>query len=164
MVSESLKSSGPVQTAQRRFTLWHLSLVLVAIGLFVSGYLSYVKLTDVPMACVQDSVFNCDVVQNSAYSRLFGIPIAWLGFGVYITLGVLLVMQPRIAFLREYGAMIIFGIAVFAWIYSMFLVYLQFFVLKALCMWCLTHEANFTVLFIVTCLRLKNSFSNPAAE
>ncbi len=164
MVSESLKSGVPEQAPVRRFTLWHLSLILVAIGLFVSGYLSYVKLTDVPMACAQDSIFNCDVVQNSAYSRLFGIPIAWLGLGVYILLGVLLVMQPRVAFLRDYGAMIIFGIAVFAWIYSMFLVYLQFFVLQALCMWCLAHEANFTVLFIVTCLRLRNSFINPATE
>lgn len=46
-----------------------LSLILVVGGLLVSGYLSYVKLTEVPMVCVGGGVFNCEVVQNSVYSK-----------------------------------------------------------------------------------------------
>jgi uncharacterized membrane protein len=139
-----------------RITLWHISLVLVGLGIIVSGYLSYVKLTEVPMACAANSIFNCDVVQNSAYSRMFGIPIAWLGLATYLVVGGLLLAQHRVALLRDYGMLLIFGIVLFGWVYSMYLVYLQFFVLRALCMWCLMHEAIFTVLFIVTSVRLRN--------
>lgn len=132
-----------------------LSLVLVVAGLFVSGYLSYVKLTEVPMVCVGGGVFNCEVVQNSVYSRLFGIPIAWLGFAVYVILGVLLVLEDRITFLREYGITLFFGINLFAWLFSMWLVYVQFVLLQALCPWCLTHETIITILFVVSVVRLK---------
>jgi uncharacterized membrane protein len=159
MATESLKSGvSSTQPAQRRFTLWHLSIILVLIGIGISGYLSYVKLTDVPMVCAGGGVFNCETVQNSAYSRLFGIPIAWLGFGVYVLLAVLLFLERRIEFLQVYGRIIIFGIALFAWLYSMFLVHIQFNVLQALCMWCLAHELNFTIFFAATCLRLRNQF------
>lgn len=159
MSSQGLSKSGDAQAAGRRFAnlnLWHVSLVLVAIGLIISGYLSYVKLTNVEMACAAGSVFNCDVVQNSSYSRMFNIPIAWLGLATYIVIGVLLLIQNRVAFLREYGMLLLFGLVLFGWVYSMYLVYVQFFVLKALCMWCLMHEINFTILFIVTALRLRN--------
>lgn len=136
-----------------------LSLILVVAGLFVSGYLSYVKLTEVPMVCVGGGVFNCEVVQNSVYSRLFGIPIAWLGFAVYITLGVILLLDDRITFLREYGVTLFFGINLFAWLFSMWLVYVQFVLLQALCPWCLTHETIITVLFIVSVIRMKRMLS-----
>lgn len=132
-----------------------LSLILIVAGLLVSGYLSYVKLTEVPMVCVGGGVFNCEVVQNSIYSRLFGIPIAWLGFAVYIMLAALLILGDRIAFLREYGITLFFGINLFAWLYSMWLVYVQFVLLQALCPWCLTHETIISVLFVVSIIRLK---------
>lgn len=154
----SAKSMQPTETGSTRDTLYLLSLALVVVGLVISGYLSYVKLTEVPMVCVQNSdVFNCEVVQSSAYSRIAGIPIAWFGFAVYIALFVLLLLQNRIPFLKENGVLVVFGITLFAWLYSMYLVYLQFFVLQALCPWCLGHEAVMTILFIVTCLRLRKT-------
>lgn len=136
-----------------------LSLILIIVGLFVSGYLSYVKLTEVPMVCVGGGVFNCEVVQNSVYSRLFGIPIAWLGFAIYIMLGAIWVLESQIALLRDYGMTLFFGINLFAWLFSMWLMYVQFVLLQALCPWCLTHEANITVLFVVSIIRLKRMLS-----
>ena len=107
------------------------------------------------MVCVAGSIFNCEVVQNSIYSKLFGIPIAWLGFTVYIILGALLLLENRAAFLREYGMVLFFGLNLFAWLFSMWLVYVQFVRLQALCPWCLTHEAIITVLFGVSIIRFK---------
>ncbi|MBC8100034.1 MAG: hypothetical protein H7Y11_11375 [Armatimonadetes bacterium] len=78
MTTQSI-TSETTAIARTRFTLWHISLLLVLVGIGISGYLSYVKLTDVPMVCAANSVFNCEAVQSSAYSRIFGIPIAWLG-------------------------------------------------------------------------------------
>lgn len=134
-----------------------ISLVLIAIGIFISGYLSYVKLTDVAMVCVESGPFNCEVVQNSAYSRLFGIPIAWMGLGTYLVMGAIILLEKRVAFLREYSIMLIFGINLFAWLFSMWLVYVQFVLLKALCPWCLSHEVVITILFVISSLRLRKS-------
>ncbi|MEO8608867.1 MAG: vitamin K epoxide reductase family protein [Chloroflexota bacterium] len=148
------------ETKPTRDLLRALSLILVIVGLAISGYLSYVKLTEVPIVCVANSeVFNCEVVQNSAYSRIAGIPVAWFGFAVYVVLFGLLLLENRIEFLRQNGILVMFGITIFAWLYSMYLVYLQFFVLKALCPWCLGHEATMTLIFIVACLRLRKTLS-----
>jgi len=150
-----------VEPKSGRDILRTVSLILVIVGLAISGYLSYVKLTEVPMICVANSTtFNCEVVQNSAYSRIAGIPIAWFGFAVYIILFGLLLLENRIEFLKQNGVLVIFGITLFAWLYSVYLVYLQFFVLKALCPWCLGHEATMTLIFIVTCLRLRNTMTS----
>lgn len=147
-VDQSLASSTSDKPKRGGFiTADRVTAVLIFLGILVSGYLSYVKLTDVPMTCIADGPFSCDVVQNSAYSKLAGIPIAWLGFGVYLLLAALYTFKNRINFLRENGRLVIFGLTLFAWIYSMWLVYIQFFVLQALCQWCLMHEAIITVIF-----------------
>ena len=157
---ENAQSSDIVTNSKSRDWLYILSIVLVVIGILISGYLSYVKLTDVPMVCVAGSVFNCEVVQNSVYARLFNIPIAWLGFATYLVIGALLLLQNRVGFLREYGVMLQFGIILFAFLFSMWLVYVQFFRLQALCMWCLSHELNMTILFIISIVRLKRSLAS----
>jgi uncharacterized membrane protein len=157
---ENAQSSEVVTSGKSRDWLYTISVVLVVIGIIISGYLSYVKLTDVPMVCVAGSVFNCEVVQNSVYARLFNIPIAWLGLATYLVIGALLLLQNRVAFLREYGVMIQFGIILFAFLFSMWLVYVQVFRLQALCMWCLSHELNMTILFIISIVRLKRSLAS----
>ncbi|MCU0511837.1 MAG: vitamin K epoxide reductase family protein [Anaerolineae bacterium] len=119
----------------------------VLLGIAVSGYLSYVKLTEVPMACVAGDLFNCDAVQNSIYSRFLGVPIAYLGLAMYLSLAGLLLLEKRSAFFATNGLLLRFGIALFAWFYSVYLVYLQVFVLEALCQWCLMHEIIMTILF-----------------
>ncbi|MBZ0284892.1 MAG: vitamin K epoxide reductase family protein [Anaerolineae bacterium] len=140
-------------------TLRILSLVLIAVGIVISGYLSYVKLTNVAMVCVESGAFNCEVVQNSAYSRLFGIPIAWLGLATYLVMGAIILLEKRVAFLREYSAIMVFGINLFGWLFSMWLVYVQVVLLKALCPWCLSHEVVITILFVISGLRLRRSLS-----
>ncbi len=156
---ENAQSTEVITEGKSRDWLYIISILLVVIGIGISGYLSYVKLTDVPMVCVAGSVFNCEVVQNSVYARLFNIPIAWLGLATYLVIGALLILQNRLAFLREYGVMIQFGIILFAFLFSVWLVYVQVFRLQALCMWCLSHEAIMTLLFIISIPRLIRSLA-----
>jgi uncharacterized membrane protein len=142
-----------------KLDLWHISMILIVIGVFITTYLSYVVTTATPMQCIVGSVFNCDVVQNSSYAKMWGIPIAVLGWLVYMGLWVMLIAEKRIKFFQTYGVMLQFGVILFAFLYSMWLVYLQFFRLQALCMWCLMHELNMTVLFVVACFRLRNALN-----
>lgn len=128
--------------------------LLVVIGLVVAGYLSYLKLAEAPAVCVETGPFNCNVVLNSRYSELAGIPIAYLGLTVYIAIGSIQLLETRLAFLRQWGLLLMFGVSLFAWLFSLWLVYVQFALLEALCPWCLTHETNFTLLFALICYRV----------
>jgi len=156
---DNVQSEEIVTTGHSRDWLYIASLVLVAIGIFISGYLSYVKLTETQTVCISGGSFNCEVVQSSRYATLFNVPIAYLGLATYLVLAALLLLQNRVPFLREYGVMIQFGIILFAFLFSVWLVYLQAFQLKAFCVWCLSHELTMTLLFLVSIPRLKRSLT-----
>lgn len=134
------------------------ALLSVLFGLGVSGYLSYVKLTNVSMECVRDATFDCGTVQNSAYGELFGVPIAVYGFLMYVVVAALLLLENTTPFLQTNARALTFVVVLFAWVFSMWLVYVQFFILEALCPWCLSHEANMTILLPIVTLRLLQGF------
>jgi uncharacterized membrane protein len=134
-----------------------ISLFLVFVGIIVTGYLSYVKMADKETICIEGANFNCDVVQNSRYAQIMGIPTAYLGFATYLAIGGLLLVENQGQFFRENSIFMLFGLVLFAFIYSMYLVYIQGAVLEAWCQWCLAHEGTMTVLFVVTVLRLKQA-------
>lgn len=136
-------------------TLRGISLVLVVVGLLISGYLSYLKLTSTSAVCVGGAAFNCDYVESSQYSKLAGIPIAYLGLATYLFIGAALLFENRIALLKSYGAVLIFGITLFAFLFSLWLIYVQAALLQAWCIWCLSHELTMTLLFIISGIRLK---------
>jgi uncharacterized membrane protein len=127
-----------------------ISYLLLALAIGVSGYLSYVKFANASAVCLHGGQFDCGTVLNSAYSEFAGIPIAWLGLGTnFVILALIAAAQHRVSFMREPGVFLVFGVVLFAFIYSVYLVYLQAFVIRAYCPWCLTHEALITVLFVV---------------
>lgn len=154
----TLDTVTPSQT-QTRDVLRILSIALVVIGLFISGYLSYTRIAETSTICVDTPGFNCDVVQASIYSKLLGIPVAYLGFLTYVALGAMLLLENRIQLLRDYGITLVFGITLFAFLFSMWLVYVQAVRLEAFCIWCLSHEAVMTVLFIISGLRLRKGMA-----
>jgi uncharacterized membrane protein len=139
---------------QKHDSLRLLSLLLVLVGIIISGYLSYTKLTNTSVICAAEDAFSCDVVQNSVYSKIAGIEIAYLGLLAYLLLGVLLLLEPRINFLRQHNRILIFGLSLFAFVYAIWLVYVQAFILAAFCSWCLAHEVNITLFFFLSALRL----------
>lgn len=134
-------------------------LTLVVVGLVVSGYLSYTRLFATSVQCIGGGAFDCDAVSNSSYSKLLGIPVAYLGFGTYALLGVVLLAENRVGFLRDYGTTLVLAIALFSFLFSLWLVYVQVFRLEALCVWCLTHEVVITIFFVIAALRLRRSLT-----
>jgi uncharacterized membrane protein len=130
------------------------SLVVLVLAILVSGYLSYLKVANVDAVCVEAAVFDCGTVLNSFYSEISGIPIAWLGLAVNLIATVLLILEPRVEFLRRFGVALIFGLILFAFLFSMYLIYVQAVLIKAYCPWCLSHEALITILFGLSAWRL----------
>ena len=133
------------------------SIIVVIIAMIIAGYLTYLKYANVDAICLESGPFDCGTVLNSVYSEINGIPIALLGLIVDVVVLVLLLLEPRVDFLKQNGAIFIFGVVLFAFIYSVYLVYLQAAVILAFCPWCLTHELLITILFIIAILRLRNA-------
>ena len=156
MSAQGVKRVQATGTQSGWVTLRNVSLILIFLGILVSGYLSYIKFTDEPMVCAAEAGFNCDVVQNSVYAEVGGIAIAYMGLATYLVLGALILLENRLEVLREYGPLLVFAITLFAFVYSMYLVYIQAFVLEAFCQWCLIHELIITVLVVIVTLRLRH--------
>lgn len=153
MTTEPMNQSMVESQPRFKITLRQISLLVVAFGIVVSGYLSYVKLTDVPMVCAENAGFSCETVQNSPFAEMAGIPIAWLGLATYLVIGALLLFEKRGELMQSYGMLALFGIVFFAFIYSMYLIYVQGVLLQAWCQWCLFHETIITILFVLTSIR-----------
>jgi uncharacterized membrane protein len=143
-----------------RISARNLSFMALALAILISGYLSYLKIDNTPAVCIAGEVFDCGTVLNSVYSELFGIPIAWLGLATNLIVTALLLLETRVSFFREYSAVLVFGIVLFAFLFSVFLVYAQAVLIQAFCPWCLTHEALITILFILSIWRLRQALKS----
>jgi uncharacterized membrane protein len=123
---------------------------LVLVGLVVSGYLSYVEITATTAIC--GPVGDCNAVQTSSYSRLFGI----LPIGVLGILGNLAILAAWV--FKKYGprqfnrraALALVGLVSFGILFSIYLTFLEPFVIGATCAWCLTSAVVMTGLFWTT--------------
>lgn len=143
--------------------LWLLALLCVIVAMFTSGYLSYTKLNPGAMLCAENSVVNCNAVTSSRWGYLFGVPVAYIGFVSYVTLFVLLVLERRVAFLRQNGLYIIFGLILFDFLFHCYLTYNSLFSLRMVCLWCIATHTMATLALIFTSLRLYRRLSTPPA-
>ena len=123
--------------------------VLALGGLGVAGYLAVVEVTGVRAVC--GPVGDCNIVQQSAYARLFGVlPIGVLGMVGYVGMigawALAVVAPARIARLATLGG---WAMALVGTVFSVYLTFLEPFVIGATCAWCLTSAAIITLLLLV---------------
>ena len=131
------------------------SLLLVLAGLAITGYLAWIKLGDSEVLCAAGGVVNCELVQNSAWSRLAGVDVVWLGLLAWLTFGALLLFEARVDALREYGPLLVVGLSLFGFLFSLWLIYVQARILQTWCLWCLAHELVMTLMFVVSAARAR---------
>lgn len=131
---------------------------LILIGVGVAGYLSYVETQLVDAVC--GPVGDCNTVQSSPYARLFGVlPVGVFGLGGYLALlGVWMArrLQARWAQLAN---MLFWIFAFFAVAFSIYLTYLELFVIRAVCLWCLSSAVIVTLLLLLGTPEAARSFS-----
>jgi len=120
--------------------------VLLVLGLGVAGYLAYVEVREVSAIC--GPVGDCNTVQQSPYARLFGIlPIGILGvLGYLALLAAWFVGQIGRGEFAAWGRRAAFAFATFGVVFSLYLTFLEPFVIGAVCAWCLTSAVIMTAL------------------
>lgn len=131
---------------------WVGSIVFGVIGLIDSIYLTWIKLADQVASC--GGIGDCDTVNASRYAEIAGIPIALLGAGAYLLVLLLLVLQRREGSPSEAARFAVFGVTLAGTIYSAYLTYLEVFVLKAICPYCVVSAVAMLGLFLLSLVRL----------
>jgi uncharacterized membrane protein len=136
---------------------WALSILVTAIGLLDSLYLTWIKLADATSSCT--GIGDCEAVNTSRYSELGGIPIALLGAGAYFVIAVLLFLERRFPEQSPNFRLGVFGLTLTGSLYSLYLTYLEIAVIHAICPFCLLSAISMFVLLITSIIRLKTDFS-----
>jgi uncharacterized membrane protein len=119
---------------------------LALAGLGIAAYLTAVRLAGGAPACA--IAHGCEVVQQSRYAELAGVPVAVLGLGGYAAILVSLARdgegwRTATAFLALAGAA-----------FSAWLTYVEVAVLEAICTWCVASAACMTALAALAVVRL----------
>ncbi len=99
--------------------------------------------------CRPGSLFDCNIVETSLYSKLFGIPISTLGISFYLVI-LTAFFFARFSSLKEKGRFLylIFVLSLLALFYDLFLLGIMIFNLKTLCLFCIaTYLINLGLLF-----------------
>ncbi|MFN8499881.1 MAG: vitamin K epoxide reductase family protein [Anaerolineae bacterium] len=123
--------------------------VLAGLGALDSLYLTWVKLAHTQAICA--GLGDCERVQTSPYSTLFGIPVAILGLGAYLVILAFVLFGHRMpAALAVYSPLIVFGVALVGVLFSAYLTYVEVFVIEAICPYCVVSAVLITLIFVLS--------------
>jgi len=119
--------------------------VLDTMGLVVAGYLSVVELSGGVPAC--GIIKGCEEVALSEYARIGGVPVAVFGVVLSIVL-----LALAIAWWKTdiYGLLLAhYALSLVGVVFDGYFLYLQVFVIQAVCIWCVTYEVTLLLRFLV---------------
>ena len=129
--------------------------LMAVLGIVVASYLTLYKLGYIgALTC---SVGSCETVNASKWAKFVGAPVAAWGVAFYITVFAVAVasIQPR--FVESRRASVVLAVLT-GWgvLFSSWLTYLELFVIKAICQWCVVSAILVTIMFAVSLLDLRD--------
>jgi uncharacterized membrane protein len=127
--------------------------VLALIGLLISTYLLLYKLN--VMKTLLCGTGACETVQSSPWADFIGVPVpAWGVAGYLIILGLAIAgIQPRFIENRTL-ARVLLATSTFAFAFSAYLTWVEAFLLRAWCRWCVASAIVATLIFVATLFEL----------
>jgi len=140
-------------TKNRSGQIWSWLIGIFAIlGVLDALYLLIYKLSGNNQMCLGNG--GCHNVNFSSYSEIYGIPVSALGLAAYLVIIAILVLEPRLRLVKENGPLALFGISLVGVAFSAYLTYLEFYVIHAVCPFCITSAIVITLIFILAIIRL----------
>lgn len=105
-------------------------MILSGLGALISLYLWDATINQSEIICFT----GCEKVLASDYGKLFGVPVAAFGFGFYSLLALLFYFRSHISHyvLERVVSVILVGGVIF----TLYLRYVEFFLIGDICMWC----------------------------
>ena len=136
--------------------LWWISIGLAVVGLIDSGYLTWIHLSRSSALCI--GVGGCDIVQQSIYAEAAGIPVALIGLVGYVVVLASLLAEKGKGALATNAPYVVFGLALIGTLYSIYLTYIELFVLYAVCPYCVVSALAMLFLLIIAGYRLARTY------
>ena len=120
-------------------------------GIFVALYLLLYKLGLIgELSC---SVGSCETVNTSRWATFLGLPVAGWGVAWYVGMFVLALVSTGEKFADSVSvSMMLLFVAATGLLFSLYLTYLELFVIDAICQWCVVSAVIVTIIFIVCLL------------
>jgi uncharacterized membrane protein len=139
-----LRRDGPPAQGSR---LDALNPLLALAGLGVAAYLAHVEVQEIEAVC--GPVGDCNTVQQSEYARLFGVvPIGVLGVaGFAAILAGWTVRRFGNGQARAWASLVLLALTGFGTLFSIYMTFLEPFVIGATCLWCLSSAVIMTALY-----------------
>jgi len=129
---------------------------LVALaGVFIALYLTLYKLGYIgTLAC---AVGSCETVQTSKWATFLGYPVGAWGVAYYIGVLALAIagLTGRFADSRRLSEILV-AVTTIGLVFSLWLTYLELFVIHAICQWCVISAILATILFILSWLDFRD--------
>jgi uncharacterized membrane protein len=130
-------------------------IVILSIGgLGVASYIRYTKSRGEELVCPVGS--NCNVVVNSQYSKFLGVSLEYWGMLYY---SILLLSYIYLIFIPHiFTSLMLLGLSLLttsAFLFSLYLLFIQAFILRQWCIWCLL-SAIFSIIIFITSLASLN--------
>ena len=131
----------------------YIVLVLSALGLLISLIIHFfIENGDNLAGCKVGSYFNCDFVINSAYGKIFGIPLSLLGAFYFLCLLAIYAVD----FYDDY---VIAGVAIVGILSIVDFLYIEFFLVNHFCLYCTSIHIIVIIIFIlIGPSAIKNSY------
>jgi uncharacterized membrane protein len=129
--------------------------LLSLLGLFVSAYLYLYKIGRIgTLAC---GTGGCETVQASAWSRFAGVEVALIGMVGYgaLLLVSLASLQPALA-TRRWPATALAAMSGVGVAFTLYLTYLELFVIHAICRWCVGSAAIIVAILVVAVIDFRS--------
>lgn len=128
-------------------------IVLSILGLGVSSYLAYVYMADIPVRCSEGGFLSgCKDVQKSEFAQFFSIPIPLFGVLFYLFIlfdqTFLQKLHRRLYAWRSF----FWFVSLVAFLFSLYLTFLEAFVIEAWCIWCIGSGVISIMIFIIACM------------
>lgn len=129
-----------------------------AVGAVITAYMTYTKLSGSKTAC---PIEGCNIVLNSPYANVFGLPLALFGLLAYLAMigfavAPMLINSSEKKKLREevdrWTGFFLFWGGTAMMVFSVYLMLLLAFVIKAVCVYCLISAVCSFTLFLLSIL------------
>ncbi|HUO51707.1 MAG TPA: vitamin K epoxide reductase family protein [Gemmatimonadaceae bacterium] len=137
--------------------------LLALAGAFVALYLTLYKIG--VLGTLSCSVGECETVNTSRYATFLRLPVAAWGLGAYVVLFALAIAGLSERLLDSRGiSRALAAISGSGVLFSLWLTYLELFVIHAICIWCVTSACIITALFATALIDLRRTTAAPNAH
>lgn len=139
---------------------WQIRIVqlLSVVGIVLAYYLMLFHKGEITVPCGANDIFNCGAVSGPAapYSEINNIPVALLGFVGYIVIFLSTWLPSWVPMLQDWVKYLLFLFTGFGVAFTGYLTYIEAFVLKAWCLYCVYSAVIILLMFFLSISYLRS--------